>query len=329
MILTLTANPSIDATLSLADPLKRGEVQRPTHAQRSAGGKGVNVANALHRGGVETRALFPAADNDPFVALVRAARVPFTNVPIPGSVRTNTAVTEPDGTTTKLNEPGAELNDDHLREIENIVVDAAADGSAIVMSGSLPPGAPLDWYATLVAKCIAVNPDACIAVDTSDAPLQALGERLEDCAPTLLKPNGIELGQLTGFDGEDIERQAESGDFGPALDAARPLLDKGVSEILLTLGGAGAALITSDGAWVATPPPTQVVSTVGAGDCSLAGYLRARSHGLDYAESLGWAVAYGSAAAGLPGTEIPDPDLVNFSETTIRTIVHSESKDLR
>ena len=77
--------------------------------------------------------------------------------------------------------------------------------------------------------------------------------------------------------------------------------------MLATLGGNGAVLVTPDGAWHATAPPTAVVSTVGAGDSSLFGYLLGDIRGLPAPERLALAVAYGSAAAGLPGTTIPQP----------------------
>ena len=69
----------------------------------------------------------------------------------------------------------------------------------------------------------------------------------------------------------------------------------------------GAVLVTADGAWHATPPPTHVVSTVGAGDSSLFGYILGDIRGLAAPDRLALAVAYGSAAAGLPGTTIPEP----------------------
>ena len=77
--------------------------------------------------------------------------------------------------------------------------------------------------------------------------------------------------------------------------------------VLATLGGNGAVLVTPEGAWHATPPPTTVVSTGGAGDSSLFGYLLGDIRGLPAPERLALAVAYGSAAAGLPGTTIPLP----------------------
>ena len=85
------------------------------------------------------------------------------------------------------------------------------------------------------------------------------------------------------------------------------LVDRGVGTVLATLGGNGAVLVTAEGAWHATPPPTTVVSTVGAGDSSLFGYLLGDIRGLSAPDRLALAVSYGSAAAGLPGTTIPLP----------------------
>jgi len=141
-----------------------------------------------------------------------------------------------------------------------------------------------------------------VAVDTSGAPLVALAERLEVAAPDLMKPNGEELASLTGSDPEAVE-----ADPTAAAKAAQVLLDGGVGAVLATLGANGAVLATREGAWHATPPPTTVVSTVGAGDSSLFGYLLADLRGGSPVDRLRMAVAYGSAAAGLPGTTIPDP----------------------
>ena len=117
-----------------------------------------------------------------------------------------------------------------------------------------------------------------------------------------MKPNGEELASLTGGDADAIE-----ADPVAAARAAEVLVARGVEAVLATLGGAGAVLVTADGAWHATPPPTTVVSTVGAGDSSLFGYLLGDLRGHEPAERLRLAVSYGSAAAGLPGTTIPTP----------------------
>jgi len=85
------------------------------------------------------------------------------------------------------------------------------------------------------------------------------------------------------------------------------LIARGVESVLVTLGPHGAVLVNDAGAWHATPPPTTVVSTVGAGDSSLFGYLLGDVTGRAPDQRLALAVAYGSAAAGLPGTTIPHP----------------------
>ena len=120
-----------------------------------------------------------------------------------------------------------------------------------------------------------------------------------------------------GTDGEELEAAAARGEFEPVLEAARELNTRGIAEVLVTLGAAGAALVTEQGTWIASPPPTIAVSTVGAGDSTLAGYVMARQQRADYATALANAVAYGSAAASLPGTTIPSPEHINVAETTI------------
>ena len=76
-----------------------------------------------------------------------------------------------------------------------------------------------------------------IAVDTSDEPLKQLGKRLEGAAPDVVKPNAFELGQLAGLNGDELERRAESGDLAAVIDAAKELVEKGIGEVLVTLGG--------------------------------------------------------------------------------------------
>ncbi|WP_311197076.1 1-phosphofructokinase family hexose kinase [Corynebacterium appendicis] len=321
VIVTFTANPSIDATLSVV-ALDPGDVLRVSESTREPGGKGINVSNAVLKAGRETIAVIPASEHDPFVALAGSAGIPLRTVRVDGTVRTNTTVTEKNGRTTKLNEPGAELTDATLKALETELTAAASEpgAEAAVLAGSLPPGAPADWYATLVRALRGANSNLLIAVDTSDEPLKQLGNRLEGAAPDVVKPNAFELGQLAGLDGDELERRAESGDLAAVINAAKELVDKGIGEVLVTLGGAGACLVTARGAWHASPPPAQVRSTVGAGDSSLAGYLLARLGGSDFPEALRNAVAYGTAAASNPGTEIPSPDDIDLERTAVREL---------
>ncbi|ANZ25440.1 1-phosphofructokinase [Rhodococcus sp. WB1] len=315
MIVTLTANPSLDRTVALTGPLVRGAVHRAAATRVDPGGKGVNVARVLRAAGRPVLAVLPGNTGDPLLAALDDHGIGYRAVPTGGFARSNITVAEPDGTTTKLNEPGPAYTEGTLDALRRTVVDAAADARWVVMSGSLPPGVPADWYADLVRSVRAAAVDgsvACrIAVDTSESPLLSLAARFPDAAPDLLKPNSDELAQLTGADAAALESAAAAGDTGPVVAAGRRLVERGVGAVLATLGAAGAVLITAEGAWHAVPGPVTARSTVGAGDSSLAGYLVAELAGLGPAERLRHAVAYGSAAVALPGTTLPGPDDVD------------------
>jgi 1-phosphofructokinase len=316
-IVTLTPNPSNDRTVTLAGPLERGSVQRLLSVTMQAGGKGVNISRAARSAGLDTEAVFPARPDDPFVAELLGAGIACYPAPPAGDVRINLAITEPDGTTTKLNSPGATVSAAHLDDLAATLLQRAASASWVVLAGSLPPGAPDTWYAELV-RALHQTP-ARVAVDTSEGPLSALVAALPDAAPDLMKPNGEELASFVGGD-----EAAYESDPAIAAKAARQLVDKGVGAVLVTLGGAGACLVTAEGAWYAAPPPIQVVSTVGAGDSSLFGYLLGDVRGGTPAERLALAVAYGSAAASLPGTTIPEPGQTHPEQVLVKSVTSGQ-----
>ncbi|MFZ1410262.1 MAG: PfkB family carbohydrate kinase, partial [Micropruina sp.] len=222
MIVTLTANPGLDRTETLEEPLTRGAVHRVTGVTVEPGGKGVNVARAIHYAGVPVRALLPAGLGDPMLTALDEIGLAYRAVTVEGRVRTNITLTEPDGTTTKLNEPGPRFTPANLDELAALVLSEAAGASWAVLSGSLPPGVPTGWYADLVRQ---IRPLGClVAVDTSDAPLLALAEQFPGAAPDLLKPNSEELAQLTGAEAHELEAAAKAGDPSAALTAARSLV---------------------------------------------------------------------------------------------------------
>ena len=102
--------------------------------------------------------------------------------------------------------------------------------------------------------------------------------------------------------------------------AARGLHERGIANVLVTLGGSGAVLVNAEGAWYTTAPKIAVRSTVGAGDSSVAGFVLASVKGLTPDQCLVTAAAHGSAAASLPGTQLPHPDDVHPEMTSVRRI---------
>jgi 1-phosphofructokinase len=297
MIVTLTANPSVDRTMQLDVPISRGGVFRAVSVGDEAGGKGVNVARAVAHAGVPAVAVLPADDDDLLVKGLVDAGVHPINVPTGRPSRVNITVTEPDGTTTKFNDPGHAFGPAVLAAVEDRLVSGSHEGDWVVLSGSLPPGVDADYYATLAARLKAAGRR--VAVDTSGDALVAVVSG-HDHLPDLLKPNSDELASLTGDDPEVLEK-----DPALAAAAAHGLVERGIGAVLLTLGAEGALLITTDGVWRATPPAITLRSTVGAGDASLAGYLLADLRSATAPERLRDAVAYGSTAASLHGSTMP------------------------
>ena len=283
MIVTVTPNPSIDRTIQI-DRLDRGRMIRARAATSEAAGKGLNVSLALATEGVDTSAVLPlAADSATVYLRLLADAVPITAVPVQGATRVNVSLVEPDGTVTKVNEPGPQLGPDDVEAI--LAAASAVAGSGwIVGCGSLPPGAPVDFYARLAALG---SEERRIAVDTSG---EALGAAV--CAGTaLVKPNTAELEELVG---------RPLATIGDVIAAARELIERGAHAVLVSLGPDGALLVDARTASHAEASIDDVVNTVGAGDALLAGFLAAGGG----SDALGNAIAWSVAAIRSPGTRM-------------------------
>ncbi|MGB8650164.1 MAG: 1-phosphofructokinase [Mycobacteriales bacterium] len=308
MIVTLTPNPSVDRTVEV-DALVRGAVLRASGARVDPGGKGVNVSRALAAHGIATCAVLPigGAVGDQLVELLLPAGIHVVPVHVAGDVRANVSVVEPDGTVTKLNEPGPALSD---AEVEAVITAtaAAADGADwVVLSGSLPPGCPADLYARLLRRL-----PSRVVVDTSGAPFDAALA----AGPDLVKPNREELAEVSGLPVTTV---------GEAVTAARSLLARGARAVLASLGADGAVLVDATGAWYGEAPVDSPVSAVGAGDATLAGFLAGGGSG---AAALAEALAFGAAAVRLPGSRMPAPEDLDRSAVLLSDVVPTE-RDLK
>jgi 1-phosphofructokinase len=300
VIVTCTPNPSLDRTIEV-DQLLRGEVQRVRSVTVQPGGKGINVARALHGNGHDVRAIAPlgGAEGELFARLVQKAGVPFTAVEVDQAIRVNITLAEADGTTTKLNDHGPTLDDVARNRLLDATLDAGVDARWLAGCGSLPPGAGDDLYADLVTRAHAAGRR--VAVDTSGPALTAM----VDAGPDLIKPNHHELAELIGD---------ELKTFGDVVEGAREVIGRGVASVLVSLGGDGALLVTADDVWFGESDPVAVRSTVGAGDSLLAGFLAA---GGDGPEALATGIAWATAAVSLPGSTMPAPDDLALDATRV------------
>ena len=290
MIVTLTANPSVDRTIEV-DALVRGAVLRASANRVDPGGKGVNISRALVAHRLRTLAVLPTGgvEGHQLAGLLAADGIETALVPIVGSVRCNISVAEPDGTVTKLNETGPSLGPGELDAMAEALVAAARGADWVVLAGSLPPGAPTDYYATLIKELGSLG--VRIALDSSEAAF----DRALDAEPDLVKPNRQELAEAAGVPVRT---------FGEAVAAAQRLRDRGARAVLASLGADGAVLVDEAGAAYGEAVAVSPRSSVGAGDAMLAGFLAAGGAGIN---ALAEALAWGAAAVSLPGSRMPAP----------------------
>jgi 1-phosphofructokinase len=215
--------------------------------------------------------------------------VPVVEVPISGATRSNVAVVEADGTTSKFNDLGPTLSSTELEALEERTTALADRADWVVTGGSLPSECPDDLHARLVRS--GHRAGARVAVDVSGPPLAQAGL----AGPDLVKPNLAELAEWA-------DRPLDS--LGDVHEAAHQLRAAGVAAVLVSLGEHGALLVEEAGTWHATGTASAVRSTVGAGDAMLAGFLLAGGSG---PSALRAAVSYGTAAVELPGSRMPGP----------------------
>ncbi len=305
MIVTLTLNPSVDRTVGV-DALIVGEVHRATSSRIDPGGKGINVTRALAANGTDSLAVYPSGGPEGALMerLLDQAGIHRSAVPVELPIRMNITVVDPAGVTTKLNEPGPRLEAGEVAQIRSVTEEHLHRGARwLVISGSLPPGVEPGVYGDLVR--LGRSAGAHVAIDTSGATLAAA----VDARPDLVKPNREELAELLA---------TELTTLADVRDGARRLIDRGIGAVLVSMGRDGALLVTADVLAHASGQATPV-STVGAGDCTLAGFLHANVHGATAVDALAEAVRWGSAAVSLPGSQVPGPDDLARIPVTVDT----------
>ena len=293
MIVTLTPNPSLDRTIEVSQ-LRVGEVHRATGGCVDPGGKGVNVSRALAANGARSVAVLPGsgAAAAHFGALLDEAGVTHRFVDLADAIRTNITLVTADGTTTKINEQGRlsqAVDAEAMLDSTEVLLE---DATWVVGCGSLPPGIDGALYAGLIDRARRMGVK--VAIDTSG---EALGDAVA-CRPDLIKPNLEELEELLGH---------PLGTVADVLAAAQDLNAQGVGTVVVSLGAQGALGVDATGAWHAMATVDKPLSTVGAGDCLLAGVLAALDSGSSLADALAQGVAWGAAAVALPGSSVPSP----------------------
>jgi len=292
MIVTLTCNPACDRTL-ITPGFRHGDMVRVQARHDSAGGKGLNVARAIHTLGHAVTAIAPlgGATGALVAQLAHGEGIALTAVPIAGETRTCISLTDaaaPDQLV--VNEPGPTLAPTEWHQLCDIVVMQCAHARILTISGSLPPGIAPHHLADLITRI----PDTCrVLLDTSGAPLRAC----LDTPLALIKVNAHEFCDIYG---ENLTTTTA------LIAAARTICQRGPQAVVITQGAAGALVITADSAWHIDAPHIHAVSPVGSGDCTLAGIAQALDQGQTLADAVCAGVACGSANALVPHAGVFD-----------------------
>lgn len=298
MIVTVTLNPTLDRTLSVPG-LRPGEVHRAQLLREDLGGKGINVSRALSALGIGSLIVGLAAGctGRRMAEELGAAGYAVDFVETPGETRRNLTIRdEITNNYTKINEPGPFLDPEHCQKLIERVQSLAQAGAIWAFCGSLPPGAPADLYARLIAI---VQERGGRALLDSSGPALAAGLTAH---PFAIKPNREEAGELLGQTPQEDEADCRAVARLQALGVATVALSRGADGLVL---GHGEELV------IATPPAVEARSPVGAGDAALAGLLWALLDGCDTATMARRAVACGTAAALQEGTGIGNRTLID------------------
>ena len=280
MILTVTLNPSIDISYPLEE-LKLDTVNRVSEVSKTAGGKGLNVTRVLAESGETVGATgFVGGTNGQFIKTHLPRDVQSFFYDILGDTRNCIAILH-EGKQTEILESGPEiLRTEALGFLHHFKL-LMPTSDVIAISGSLPVGLPVDYYASLIE--IAREAGRKVVLDSSGKSLEAVLH--SKFKPTVIKPNREELSQLLGRD--------VSADFEDLKEVLKDSLFEGIEWIIVSLGGDGAFAKHGDVFYKVDIPKIEVVNPVGSGDSTVAGISAGLSSGKDDAALLTHAMVLG------------------------------------
>lgn len=292
-ILTLTLNPALDMATDVPR-LIPDEKLRCSDPRLDPGGGGLNVSRAVHALGGESLALVALGGltGDRLAELIRREGVMFLGITGPGETRQSLTVNEAaSGRQYRFMLPGPQWGDEDQARVFTLLRAAGKAGAFSVISGSQPPGVPVNFPALLAAAMAGMR----VVMDTSGA---ALTEAVTHPIPDLevLRMDGEEAEALAG---RKLDSRAETADF------AQSLVRKGVArKVIVARGADGSVLADANRRIFAKAPKVQVQSKVGAGDSFVGGYILALARGGTEDQALAQGVAAAAAAVMSEATEL-------------------------
>lgn len=282
MIYTVTFNPALDYVIRM-EKLELGMVNRSSAEAIFYGGKGINVSTVLNNIGVESVALgFVAGFTGQEIEEgVKALGVTTDFIHLPeGLSRINVKIKAEQET--EINGQGPQIK---MEQVEGLFeqLERLKEGDCLVLAGTIPASLPSDIYEQIMERL--QGRDIHIVVDaTKDLLLNVLKYH-----PFLIKPNNHELGEMF----HTVLQSDEE-----IIAYAKKLQDMGARNVLVSMAGNGAILVTeTDEVHKIGVPKGTVVNSVGAGDSMVAGFIASYFREHDYLKALKFGTATGSATA--------------------------------
>ncbi|MFP4016046.1 MAG: 1-phosphofructokinase family hexose kinase [Halanaerobiales bacterium] len=268
MIITVTLNPALDVIIQL-DTLNIGELNRFEEVSVRAGGKGINVARVLNtlKKDLLAMGIMGGHTGKRMQEIMEEEGIRFDITPTVFNTRENIKIVETDGRETEVNQNGQVSMTSYLRFKESLRKQLE-DANILILSGSIPEGLSPDIYQELIL--LAKEYDVKTILDTSGDPLR----RGIESKPYIIKPNLVELSNLIG-------RRLSS--MSDVYQSIQTILDKGVENIIVSVGEQGAFYANKEYCYQIVPPEINVAdTTVGAGDSMVAGLAIAIEEGYDF-----------------------------------------------
>lgn len=306
MILTITANPTIDRVLFVRD-FAMQDVVRAEREVVSPSGKGIDVSLILHELGAETLAISLNAGlgGKMLAALLAERGLPCDFIEAQGETRIAALITElvhEKQSTIKQSTilaPTLLAGPPQLDQLLAKLTAHAPSAWGLVCAGSLPPGLPADSWAKLMQ--VGKQQGLVTLLDSSGIGLQHGVVAI----PHILKINEREMAELAASQGESCPSVSTPDDVGHLATWLRERLGRWAQDALvITLGALGALAVTEDEAVYVSPPSVPLVSAAGAGDAVAAGMMLARHQGQSWADALRLGVAAASAVVMNEGTAV-------------------------
>lgn len=304
-IITLTLNPAFDVHCYSKKFVPYHESIFDI-TSKDAGGKGINVSRALVSNGVENIAvaIVGTENGDEFCRALEKDGLTVLPVWTEGRIRENITLHEDNNPETRISFNGFTCKEGILYEVEERIGEVD-ENTVIAFTGSIAKGIDTCDVLTLLGKF--KDKGAKVIIDSRSVTLR----ELMAFGPWLIKPNEDEAEHYTG---------KKVGSAADAADIAKEIFDGGIENVMISLGAGGAVLACANGVFHAVTPKINAISTIGAGDSTIAGFIDAASNGKKDEEALVRACAYGTSACMREGTLPPTRKDVENVEKQIKVI---------